>query len=116
MPVLVKYVQSGVGPADYEALKPIVNWEGDPPEGGLFHMIWFAKGAVHEIDVWEDRASFDRFVADRFRPALAKYGLKARSPEVLDLYNISASDEIVRHIPRTPKSPASTAPSAGLQA
>jgi hypothetical protein len=98
MPVLVKYVQPGIGPADYEALRPVVNWEADPPPGGLFHTVWFADGAIHEYDVWEDRASFDRFFTDRFEAALAKNGVRADPPEIIELYNAAASDEIVRLI------------------
>src|SRR5207247_482720 len=31
----------GCDPEQYEAVRKAVNWEGDTPEGGLFHVSWF---------------------------------------------------------------------------
>jgi hypothetical protein len=78
MPCLVQYVQPGIRPEDYEAMRKIVDWEANPPPGGLLHAVWFADDAV------------------RFEPALARAGLRADPPQVVELYNLTAFEGLGR--------------------
>jgi hypothetical protein len=100
MPCLVQYVQPGIRPEDYEAMRKIVDWEANPPPGGLLHAVWFRDDAVHEIDVWETHEAFADFTRDRFEPALARAGFRTDPPQVVELYNLAAFEGLGRFATR----------------
>jgi hypothetical protein len=56
MAQVLKMRWEGVKPEHYEALRPIVRWESDPPEGLVFHVAWFRDGGITLVDVWESSA------------------------------------------------------------
>jgi hypothetical protein len=45
-----------------------------PPEGAVFQVAGAAPDGWKVISVWESRDAFERFRADRLRPALAEAG------------------------------------------
>src|SRR5205085_6854499 len=44
---------------DYERAREAVNWEGDVPQGAIFHVAWFEDG-LRVLDVWESQQDFER--------------------------------------------------------
>lgn len=59
--------------ADYRAVLQAVGDE--PADGHLLSTAGEADGALHTADLWDSKASADRFVAERLFPAFAKTGL-----------------------------------------
>jgi hypothetical protein len=64
-----------VQPDEYDALRPIVRWEMEAPEGLIFHVAWFTDGGINVTDVWESRQQFDRFFQDRLMPGIQEVGI-----------------------------------------
>jgi hypothetical protein len=71
----------GVTPDQYDALRPIVRWENDSPEGAIFHVAWFDGGGINVIDVWDSPEQFDRFMQDRLMPGVQQVGVQGQ-PDV----------------------------------
>ncbi len=60
----------------YEAVRKEVNWEGDHPAGGKFHLSWFADDGFHVLDLWDSPKHFDDFVQTRLMPGVQKVGVQ----------------------------------------
>jgi hypothetical protein len=71
---------SSVTPEQYDAALGAVNWEGDPPDGGIFHVAWF-DGGLNVADVWESADDFNRFANERLMPGIAHLGIEGE-PDV----------------------------------
>lgn len=39
MAVMMHMKWHGIGAAEYDAVREVVDWEGNPPPGGLFHVM-----------------------------------------------------------------------------
>ena len=78
MAQVLKLRWEGVTPEHYEALRPIVNWEGDPPEGQIFHVAFFREGGITIFDVWESSDTFDAFFKQRLMPGIQQIGLQGQ--------------------------------------
>lgn len=52
-----------------------------PPQGGMFHVSWFAEGALHVIDVWDSPDSFNTFASERLMPGVQAVGIQGE-PQV----------------------------------
>jgi hypothetical protein len=61
----------------YEQARAMVNWEGDQPKGGKYHVSWF-DGGLHVLDVWDSQADFEKFAAERLGPAVQKIGITSQ--------------------------------------
>lgn len=81
MPVVMKMSWDGVTPEQYDEARDKVDWEGDAPQGGMFHVAWFEPGTMRVIDVWESPEAFQRFVDERLMPAVQALGIEGQ-PEV----------------------------------
>lgn len=68
----------GITPDQYDALRPVVRWETDYPEGAVFHVAWFDGGGINVIDVWDSPEQFDRFMQDRLGPAVQQLGIEGQ--------------------------------------
>ena len=66
---------------DYERAREAVNWEGDVPQGAIFHVAWFEDG-LRVLDVWESQQDFERFATHRLMPKLQELGIGSDEPEV----------------------------------
>jgi hypothetical protein len=66
---------------DYERAREAVNWEGDMPDGGIFHVAWFEDG-LRVVDVWESQQDFERFGSERLMPKLQELGIGSTQPDV----------------------------------
>lgn len=78
----------GVTPAQYEEVRKLVNWEGDRPKGGIFHVASFGNSALHVTDIWQSADDFNNFVQSRLMPGVEKAGIKGQ-PQV-ETYPIHA--------------------------
>jgi len=74
---------------DYRAVNEAVG--NDPPQGLLVSIAGDADGALHTVDVWDSRASADRFAAERLFPAFQKTG---RSPGAEATYVAFDTDQV----------------------
>ena len=66
---------------DYERAREAVDWEGNVPEGAIFHVSWFEDG-LRVVDVWESEDDFNRFASDRLMPKLQELGIGSDQPDV----------------------------------
>ncbi len=58
--------------------RTVTNILGDgAPEGRLLSIAGDADGALHVVDIWDSKASADRFAAERLFPAFQEAGLRA---------------------------------------
>ena len=72
---------NGVTPGQYEQVRKEVNWEGNRPKGGIFHVASFGNGALHVTDIWESADDFNNFVEKRLMPGVAHAGITSQ-PQV----------------------------------
>ncbi|HVC07450.1 MAG TPA: hypothetical protein VND98_07700 [Solirubrobacterales bacterium] len=59
----------GIGAEQYDAIMEQLGVAGEPVEGLIFHSAGELDGSFQVFNVWESRENFDRFTADRLRPA-----------------------------------------------
>jgi hypothetical protein len=81
MPVMMLMRWDGVTPAQYDAVRASVNWEGDPPPGGLFHVAAIEGQQFRVTDLWESPDDFHRFVEGRLMAGVAQAGIQGE-PQV----------------------------------
>jgi hypothetical protein len=79
--IMMQMAWHGVSSEDYDALRKRVNWEGDPPIGGIFHVAAFHEGDLRITDVWNSAEEFDAFVKDRLMPGVTELGI-AGEPKI----------------------------------
>jgi hypothetical protein len=78
MPIVMIMEWEGVTPAQYDDVRKLVNWEGEPPKGGLFHAAAFGPTGLRVTDLWETAEDFGRFTELRLMPGVQKIGLKGQ--------------------------------------
>ncbi len=74
MPVVMRMHWPAVDAEMYERVRKIVDWEGDPAPGGLFHVAFFDDTGFNVLDVWESPEHFQTFVDTRLMPGVAESG------------------------------------------
>jgi hypothetical protein len=72
---------SGVGSERYDRIRGAVDWEGNVPDGALFHVATFDEEGSHIFDLWESAEAFQTFVDTRLMPAVQAEGIETE-PEV----------------------------------
>ncbi len=72
MAVILQIHWEGMTPKQYDDLSARVNWDDDPPEGGIFHAAWFEKDGLHVFDIWQSREHFHRFLESQVLPHLSE--------------------------------------------
>lgn len=71
--------------ADYDAVCEALNFPADWPDGLLAHGSADVDGKLRVYDIWESRAEFDQFVADRLGAAMGQaLGDRAEQPQVTE--------------------------------
>jgi hypothetical protein len=78
MPTVMTMHWSEVSKEQYDRARREVNWEGQPAEGGKFHVAWFGSDGLHVVDVWESPQHFQRFAESRLMPVVQKIGIKSQ--------------------------------------
>lgn len=81
MAVMMSLTWPGFSQAQYDALRNIVHWEGDPPPGALYHVAAFEGDTIHVVDVWDSADQFNAFVGARLMPAVQAQGITTQ-PDV----------------------------------
>jgi hypothetical protein len=84
MPVVMFMRWEGTTEEGYQALRKEVNIDGDPPRGGLLHIVAIDDKGARITDVWESPELFNEFVETRLMPAVARLGITTQ-PQV-ELY------------------------------
>ena len=70
---VIHVLPEGIGQEQYDATNEKLNAQGNPPEGLKFHAAGQGEdGRWRIIEVWDSRASFDRFNEERLTPAIAE--------------------------------------------
>jgi hypothetical protein len=81
MPIVMNMQWANVTAEQYERVRKEVNWEGNRPPGGLFHVASFGPEGLRVTDLWDSADSFNRFVEQRLMPGVQKVGI-AGQPKV----------------------------------
>jgi hypothetical protein len=81
MPVMMQMQWDNVTPAQYDAVRKIVDFEGKPPKGGIYHVAAFDGQGLRVTDVWERAEDFQDFAAQRLMPGVQQAGI-AGEPKV----------------------------------
>jgi len=89
MPVMMMMQWSGVTREQYDAVRKIVNFEGNAPRGGLFHVAAFNEKGLQVTDVWERAEDFQAFVEQRLMPGVQQAGIAGEPQvQVLPAHNV----------------------------
>lgn len=84
--------------SQYEALRKEANWEGQQPNGGVFHCASFDESDhIHVADVWESAEVMGAFVEQRLAPAMQKLQITPPDVAVYPVHNINAYHTIEKH-------------------
>jgi hypothetical protein len=59
----------GLGAEQYDAVTAELGLASEPPEGLIFHSAGELDGRFQVFNIWETIENFERFTADRLRPA-----------------------------------------------
>ena len=78
MPIMMTMQWDGVTVEQYEQVRKDVNWEGNHPPGGMFHVASFSPGGLRVTDLWESADQFNRFVEQRLMPGVMRSGIKTQ--------------------------------------
>jgi hypothetical protein len=63
-------LSEGIGAQQYDAVIEKVGMADKPVEGMIFHSAGELEGSFQVFNVWEARENYERFKADRLRPAM----------------------------------------------
>lgn len=82
MPTALFLKWDGVTAEQYDQVRGIADWEGDRPNGSLFHASAFSDQGMRIFDMWESADDFQSFFEQRIQPAVQQVGLVGQ-PEVV---------------------------------
>ena len=88
MAVVMIMEWDGVTLEQYEAARKLVNWEGDPPEGGILHIAALTETGLRVTDVWQSAETFQAFAEQGLMPGVQQIGLPGQ-PKV-EIYPVHA--------------------------
>lgn len=92
MPTVMSMHWPEVTREQYDAVRTEVNWEGEQPDGGRFHVAWFGEDGLHVLDLWDSPQQFERFVNDRLMPGVQKVGVQGQP-------NVKLSESHALYVP-----------------
>lgn len=75
MAVMMIMEWDGITAEHYDAARQLINWEGNTPEGALFHVAAFTGNGMRVTDLWESAEAFQTFVANRLTPGVTQLGI-----------------------------------------
>ena len=82
MATVIMQRSDGLTPKQYDALRNVVGWDRDVPEGMHFHVASFDEGTLRMTDVWDSEERFGAFVQTRILPGLQQLGIDGQ-PEMI---------------------------------
>jgi hypothetical protein len=86
----INRLPEGVGAEQYDAVNAEMDMAGNPVEGLIFHSAGLLEGRFQIFNVWESRDNYDRFTADRLRPAMVAVMGEERVAELPDAETVEA--------------------------
>ncbi len=78
MPVVMIMEWPGVSKEQYDQVKQLVNWEGEPAPGGLFHTTAFDEQGLRVVDLWESPELMQTFFEQRLMPGVQQAGIQGQ--------------------------------------
>ncbi len=81
MRIVMQMKWDGVTPEQYNSMRQSVHWEGNVPQGAVFHVAGFHDNAIHVTDIWESAEDFNNFAQSRLIPGAIKAEIKGQ-PQV----------------------------------
>lgn len=89
MAIMVLINADGVSKEIYEQLRKEVNWEGNPPQGGMLYAAGIGNKGMRVVDIWSSAQEFNNFINKRLKPALEKRNAPLPQPEIIQIHNIN---------------------------
>jgi hypothetical protein len=83
MAVGIRIKLPGVGVEEFDRVDAAMDVRGNHPDGLIFSASGPVDGGWRVIDVWESRAHFDAFGAERIGPAVAATGVSVQ-PDIAE--------------------------------
>jgi hypothetical protein len=96
-------------PTEYRAVLDELGVETRPESGIYLHLTTPTEFGFRIIEIWDEKAGFDRFLAERLTPATQAVGMNRETQiSVTPLHNLFAPrlDELPGLIPSLPGAPA----------
>jgi hypothetical protein len=81
MAAVITQTWAGFTPDQYDAVRDIVGWDRNTPDGMRLHVAAFDSGVLNMTDVWDSEAQFMTFVQTQIMPAVMQLGI-AGQPEI----------------------------------
>ena len=78
MAVVMIMEWDGVTVEQYDAARKLVNWEGNPPAGGMFHVAALTDTGLRVTDVWQSAEAFQAFAEQRLMPGVQQLGIQGQ--------------------------------------
>jgi hypothetical protein len=79
--IVMRMRWEGATPENYDAMADKLDWEKNPPDGGVQHVAWFDGTGMNIVDVWESEEKFNAFIQGQVMPAVQELGIPGQ-PEV----------------------------------
>ena len=76
MAVVMIMEWEGVTLDQYDQARKVVNWEGDAPFGGMYHVAASDGSKLRVTDVWDSAEQFQQFVEQRLMPGVKQVGIQ----------------------------------------
>ena len=74
MAVVLTLKWQGATKEQYDHLLELVDWESDPAQGGIFHVVWWEGDTMAIVDVWESQEDWQSFFDERLSPHFEAVG------------------------------------------
>jgi hypothetical protein len=83
----------------YENARKEVNWEGNPPPGGILHAASFdsSGNTIRVVDIWESEDQWNTFLNTRLMPYMQKAKAPPLKTEIFQIHNVNAFPGIDSH-------------------
>lgn len=92
MPVLLIFDAPNMTQEQYDALRPVVQWESNPPAGLIVHSCGFDEnGGLHVCDLWESAGQMQSFFETRLKPGFEQLGIDPGQPMVMPAHNLNTT-------------------------
>jgi hypothetical protein len=75
MAVVMTMDWDGVTREQYEAVRELVRWDSELPDGAKVHVAGFDDAGMHVTDVWDSQEEFDRFMHERLGAGIEEVGI-----------------------------------------
>ena len=92
MPVMLIFTAPNMTEAQYDALRPVVQWESNPPAGLIVHSCAFdEQGGLHVVDLWQSAGEMQAFFETRLKPGFEQLGIDPGQPLVMPAHNVNTT-------------------------